>query len=173
MKASFKGDTLKLDKWAKRLREVPNALDTLSEQLAEETIGLVREGFENSEDPYGAKWASLKLRDGRPLEDNGHLKSSWFRKYATRKGFAIANAKKYAIYHQRGTGIHGPSGKRIEPTNAKALRIPIKGSSPIFARSVKGTVARPMLPHKKRLPKRWTDRYREVAEDVLTELFRK
>jgi phage gpG-like protein len=179
VKASFTGDIAKLDKWAKRLREVPKAMDELSVQLAEETVHLIRDGFEKSRDPYGKKWADLKLRDGRPLEDRGQLKGSWFRKYSDRKGFLIASAdNKKAVWHQYGTGIYGPHKERIKPKNAKAFALPVKGKMArvfggvMFASSTKGTVARPMLPYKKHLPKRWVRAYQEVAEDFLTEHFR-
>lgn len=168
MKATFKGDTLKLQKWAQRLREVPKVLAQLSDQLAEEAIELVREGFDDSADPYGKAWKQLKLRDGRPLEDKGGLKASWFKKYATAKGFRIASSKKVAIIHQTGSGIYGPKGTPIVPIHAKALRLGKYG----FAKSVKGTPARPMLPYKRRLPKKWIQRFQETAEEVLTELFR-
>jgi phage gpG-like protein len=168
MKASFTGDIAKLDKWAKRLREVPKVMDGLSEQLAEETIDLIKDGFEKSRDPYGKKWAPLKLRDGRPLEDNGGLKGSWFKKYARRDGFKVANGKSYAIIQHAGSGIYGPKKEPIVPKKAKALRLGKYG----FAKSVKGTVARPMVPYKKRLPKKWLQAYQEVAEDFLTEHFR-
>jgi len=168
MKATFTGDIAKLDKWAKRLRDVPKVMDELSEQLAEETIDLIKDGFDKSRDPYGKKWADLKLRDGRPLEDNGHMKGSWFKKYAHRGGFLVANAKSYAVIHQTGSGIYGPKKQPIVPKKAKALRLGKYG----FAKSVKGTVARPMVPYRKRLPKKWLAAYQETAEEFLTEHFR-
>ncbi len=142
---------------------------TVNEQLAEETIELIREGFQNSRDPYGDAWAPLVLRDGRPLEDTGGLKAAWFRQSVTARGFVVANAKRYASYHQDGTGLYGPRHQRIVPIKAKVLRL---GKTGMVASSVRGTPARKMVPERGRLPEAWKRRFVETAQEVLTEIFR-
>jgi phage gpG-like protein len=172
VKASLTGDIKALDRWAQRLRAMPKAMDELGVQLAETALELTHQTFEESKDPYGRNWAKLKFRKGKPLRDTGGLKSAWYRKAANRNGFRIANAKKYAAYHQDGTGIYGATGKRLEPKQANALRIPVRGGRPIFAKSVAGTVARPMVPNKKRFPKKWIAAFQETADEFLVEHFR-
>jgi len=66
----------------------------------------------------------------------------------------------YALYVERGTGIYGPSHQPIRPKRARFLRFKVggsrltgrgKGSTVIFAKSVKGRKATPfMLPGAKK-----------------------
>lgn len=168
MQISFKGNFKGLEDFAEKIATAPDVLVQVNKQLAEESIEMVREGFEKSTDPYSKPWADLKLREGRPLEDKGGLKSSWFVKSYTHHNFRIANAKAYAIFHQRGTGIYGPHQARIKPTTKKALRLP----NGMLRSSVAGAPKRRMVPESGRLPARWRARYIEVAREVLTEHFR-
>jgi phage gpG-like protein len=168
MQVRFTGDFASLQRFAKKIQKTPDMLVTVNEQLAEETVELVRQCFEESRDPYGNPWPAPVLREGRPLEDSGALKAAWHRRWAGRHGFAIGNAKAYAKHHQKGTGVFGPRHTRIRPKKAKALRLP----GPMFVASVKGAPARKMVPDQG-LPARWRDRYVETAQEVLTELFRR
>lgn len=102
-KITFSGDFKTLQKWANQVATAPDVLDDIGENLGEEAIELVKEGFENERDPYGKPWAKLKRRTGRILQDTGRLKGSYNRVYANRTGFKIATGVKYAQYHQRGT----------------------------------------------------------------------
>jgi phage gpG-like protein len=173
----FSGDFKALEGFAADVARVPSSLRTVSQQLAEETIELVHEGFEKQRDPYGRKWKkhsklTQRIRPGgRILEDDGHLKSSWFVKGVGEGNFEVASAKAYAAFHQYGTGIYGPKKKPIRPTKAKALAIPV-GNGVIFLRQVRGAPKRRMVPDDGRLPKVWADRYVETAQEVLTEIFR-
>lgn len=169
MKFKFTGDFSSLERFKKKIEKTPSALVTVSEQLAEETLELIREGFEESRDPYGSPWESLVLREGKPLEDTGAMKASWHRQRADARGFSVANSKPYAKYHQDGTGIYGPRGTPIVPIKAKVLRL---GKTGRVARSVKGSPPRRMVPTRNRLPAAWKARYVETANEVLTELFR-
>lgn len=60
-------------------------------------------------------------------------------RYVTR----ITAAAPYALYQDEGTGVYGPSGVRIFPTRAKALRFdwPAAGGV-VFAKSVAGAPGR-------------------------------
>lgn len=169
MKVRFTGDFASLKRFQKKVEQAPKALITVNEQLAEETIALIREGFDQSRDPYGNAWAPLVLRDGRPLEDTGGLKAAWFRQSINMRGFVVANGKSYASFHQGGTGIYGPRHQRIVPIKANVLRL---GKTGMVASSVRGTPKRRMVPDRWRLPDSWKRRYRETAQEVLTEIFR-
>lgn len=177
MQVKFTGDFKSLEGFAADVARVPSALKIISDQLAEESIELVREGFEKQRDPYGKAWKehsklTKRIRPGgRILEDDGHLKAGWFKKAIGEGFFEIANAKKYAAYHQYGTGVHGPKKKPIRPTKAKALRIPLGGGA-MFLLQVAGTPKRRMVPERGRLPAKWSRRYVETAQEVLTEIFR-
>lgn len=177
MQIQFTGDFKSLEDFAADVGRVPDALRTVSEQLAEETIELVREGFEKQRDPFGKAWKkhsklTQRIRPGgRILEDDGHLKASWFKRNVDRGRFEVASAKAYAIYHQRGTGIFGSKGQPIRPKHAKALAIPI-GNGVVFRMQVAGVPIRRMVPERGRLPKAWSERYVDVANEVLTEIFR-
>lgn len=167
----FTGDFAVLDEWIDQLRAAQGSMRVISANLAEETIELIREGFETSTDPYGKPWAALQLRAGRPLEDTGGLKASWHRRFVTDEGFVVQSGKEYARYHQAGTGIYGPRKQPIVPKQAKALRIP-GPLGVMFRASVDGSPPRKMVPDKGELPSKWRDRYVEVAQEVMTELFR-
>lgn len=171
MKVKFSGDFANLKKFADKISRSPEVLNTVSEQLAEETIGLIREGFENSKDPYGNAWDPPLLRNGKPLEDTGGLKAAWFKRHVDRSGFSVANAKAYASYQQEGTGLYGPRKQRIRPKNKRALSFRV-GSHAYAFRSVKGAKKRRMVPDSGSLPAAWKRRFRQTAHDVLTEIFR-
>lgn len=165
----FDGQFPELKEYFKRLSKLPKSAKIVNEQLAEETLDLIREGFETSTDPYGNAWESPKLRAGRPMEDTGGLKSSWHARVANGT-FTVASGKEYAAMLQRGTGIYNPRRRQpIKPLKAKALKLP----GGLFFRQVDGAEPRKMVPDKGGLPKRWRDRYEEVAQEVLTELVSK
>jgi phage gpG-like protein len=73
------------------------------ENVAEEAIDLIREGFSKESDPYGTRWAPLKYRSGRILQDTGRLRNSWHRRSLSASRVVIGTAVTYAAYHQSGT----------------------------------------------------------------------
>lgn len=166
----FTGDFKALSRFAVKLADAgtDGPLRTINEQLAEETIALIRDGFERSADPYGKPWAPLVIRAGRPLQDSGGLKASWHRSETSADGFTVQSGKDYAVYHQGGTGIYGPRKRRIVPIRAKALRIPGVG----FRKSVAGSPKRRMVPDAGRIPPRWRKQFVETAFEVLSEIFK-
>lgn len=177
MRFKFTGNFKALKAWKEKIAQLPEALDQVNEALCEEAIELVREGFEQQRDPDGVPWmphAALTERlrpGGRILEDDGHLKAGWHRRFVDRKGFGLGNAQKTAEWAQKGTGIHGPRKRAIRPINGTALRIPTPGGA-IFLGSIAGQQPRQMVPEGKRLPTRWKNRFVETAQDVLVEIFR-
>lgn len=165
------GDFKELARFIEKLSAAPQYIRTLNDHLAEETIELVRECFETSTDPYGDRWAPLKIRSGQPLRDTGGMQV-WHKRNLSKTGFEVFSPKMYAIYHQRGTGIYGPRKHPIVPTKARALRFLGPGGSPVFRRSVDGSPRRRMVPDPGPLPSKWRERFVDAATDVLTELFK-
>lgn len=161
-RVAITGDLSDLGRFGRKLQKLGPALDTLSRNLAEETLELIREEFEHEQDPDGAPWQSLLLRKGKILQDTGGLRSSW-NYTSNRRGFTVGSGKVYAKWHQGGTGIYGPSRQRIYPRNAKALRLGRYG----YARSIKGIPPRRMVPDAG-LPRAWVQRYESVADDVFS-----
>lgn len=168
----FTGDFAALEAFSDRLDKIPKSHRIITKNLAEETIGLIRDGFEKSEDPYGKPWSHPVFRNGRPMEDTGGLKASWKRRSASSKRFSVSSTKVYARYLQEGTGLYGPRRRTITPVRAKALRIPIRGGSPLYRSSVRGLRPRKMVPKPGYLPRRWRHRYIETANDVIAGLLK-
>lgn len=147
--------------WQKALNDLPKEMRAMPRDMAEEAVELTRQTFEAEADPYGTKWAPLKLRTGKILQKSGGLKNSVHVK-ASGKRFTIGVGKAYAAYHQQGTGLHGPKRQKIRPLRAKALG-PIQPGG-LFFRSVKGSPRRPMIPYLS-MPSAWSTAFAEVAEE--------
>jgi phage gpG-like protein len=96
-----------------QLSDPRSLLQSISKNLAEETLELVRQGFEKEEDPYGEAWAPLKYRDGKILQDTGRLRSSWHTVTVSERGFSVAPAVDYAQYHQSGTARGLPKRRMV------------------------------------------------------------
>lgn len=167
----FTGDFRELEAFLGRVRRAPERMIEVNKQLAEEAVELVREGFETSTDPYGKKWADLKFRNGRPLEDSGALKVFRVGR-VTIYGWEIFSPRDYANFHQQGTGIYGPRKEEIRPRTARALRIPAPGGA-MFVHSVKGTPQRKMVPDPGDLPDRWRERFVDTALETMRVIFTK
>lgn len=71
----------------------------------------------------------------------------------------LAHGSEVGVYHEEGTGIYGPKKRPIVPTTAQALRFSIGGNT-IFAKSIKGMPARPII--EPTVDKRWPDIKRQV-----------
>lgn len=86
-----------------KLRQERNtALKVARKRLAER----VDKGFDKSIDPYGARWADITHRDGKPLVDTGNLRRSIrSRTINNKKGGRIVffENTRYGKYHQNGT----------------------------------------------------------------------
>jgi phage gpG-like protein len=167
----FSGDFKALERFALKLATAgsDSTLRIVNEQLAEEAVDLIRDGFQRSTDPYGKPWKQPVLRSGQPLRDKGGLANSFHRTHADADSFGVASTKDYAEHHQKGTGIYGKHKARIVPKKAKALRVPGAG----FFASVRGAPKRLMVPEKRRkLPTTWRIKFVETAQETLTELFK-
>lgn len=105
MSVRISGDLAKLEEWRRRFgaAAVAKVKQTILEVVAEEALALVAEGFEKEQAPSGAKWAPLKVRVGKILQDTGRLRSSFHRKTIGGSSVTIGPAVKYAPFHQSGT----------------------------------------------------------------------
>jgi phage gpG-like protein len=163
-----------LDLWVKKIESVGSAqgLTELSDALAEEALDLVAEGFRKETDPYGKRWASKAISNGKPVlvGRTARLRRGWHRKASSARGFRIGPAVNYARHHQSGTGLYGPRKQPIRPTTKKALAWQV-GKTRYIARSVKGAPARKMVPDKGKLPLAWRKALVEAARDYFHDRF--
>lgn len=105
MSIRISGDLHKLREWQKRFgaAAVAKAKQTILENVAEEALALVAEGFSKEQAPSGARWAPLKVRRGKILQDTGRLRASFHRKTIAGNRVTIGPGVAYARYHQTGT----------------------------------------------------------------------
>jgi phage gpG-like protein len=171
MPVTFRGDFSKLRRWADKADQAKELMETISKNLADESISLVRDGMNRGVDPYGKRYEPLVLRSGQPLKRTGGMFAAWHRASATAGSFRISNAKNYAGFHQHGTGIYGPKKTPITAKNGGSLRIPLPGGGVMFRKSVAGSPQRMMVP-RKRLPGAWRDAYRETVNEIFLSHFR-
>lgn len=121
MRFKVDGDFEKLEDWEKAFASADKLLGTMSRDMAEELVGLVKERWRKQADPYGQKWKPKKKRDGRQIlvGKTARLKGGWHVKRASRGGFTIAPSVDYAGFHQTGTKFIPP--RRMVPTKARGL----------------------------------------------------
>jgi hypothetical protein len=121
------GDFAGLNGLIKRIEKIgkPAALERLSDNLAEQALDLIEEGFANERDPYGKPWAPKVFGDGRQIlvGKSTQLRRGFHRKVVASTGFRVGPSAtaKYAKWIQSGTGLYGPRKQKIRPINAKAL----------------------------------------------------
>jgi hypothetical protein len=179
-RASLTGDIAALDRFSAKIENAfgNRGLAQLSGALGRETIVQIRDGFREERDPYGDPWAKKVFPDGNKiLRKSGGLYDSWYVSQADSSGYRIESTKNYAKF-QFGTGIFGPSGRRIEPKNGRALRIPgaaVQGvggkfrSGARYFRSVKGAKARLMIPQGAVRSRRWDAAFVACAKKFYAE----
>jgi hypothetical protein len=131
----------KLDAFIQALATAPKTLETMSRNMAEETVGLVKDGFRSETDPYGVIWAPKKRPDGRKVLSGktSRLKGGWHVVRSSKGGFTVAPSVNYALPHQ----------------------------APRYGRRPR----RAMVPYKRKLPAKYSKAYRAVAQDVLRNHF--
>ncbi len=69
--------------------------------VCQEAVALSMACFREGRDPYGARWAALKHRNGKPLLDTGRGRAS-VTSSRTADGFRIGFAARYMGFHQDG-----------------------------------------------------------------------
>jgi hypothetical protein len=160
----------KLQKLKHKLDTAPTkVMATIVRNCAEEALSLTRDGFATETNPYGERWARKKFSDGRNTLSGKTSRLKNFAVQVSRTGFRLHSTVNYAVFHQGGTGIYGPKGRRIVPVRAKALKIPGIG----FRKSVAGSPKRLMVPTKQRgLPPHWSRAFKEVSSEVIRAHFK-
>lgn len=122
----------------------------LYERVGAAVLSQVQLGFRSATDPWGFKWAPLKIRKGTPLTNSGILRRS-ITKRADDSGVTVGTNLKYARVHQ--------FGATITAKNGAFLAIPRPGGGVFLKKSVY-VPARPFLPldpatGATRLPEKW------------------
>jgi hypothetical protein len=142
MKIRANGDSKRLQEWQKALKSTNQLLQAMSRDLAEESIGLIRDGFRGQHDPYGKAWQKKKRDDGRAIltGKTSNLRTGWHVTRATRGGFTVAPSVRYAVHHQFG---------------APRAKIP----------------KRMMVPGKGPLPPTWKSAFEESTQELLAAHF--
>lgn len=90
-----------LEKKIKQLASPEKLLRGAREAMAREAESLAKRGFATSTAPSGARWQSLKNRNGKPLLNSGTL--SKFSYKVTPNGFILYAGAGYFVHHQHGT----------------------------------------------------------------------
>jgi hypothetical protein len=80
----------------------PAFLERLARGMAERTLDLVDQGYQQRQDPYGMRWTTTKQKNPI-LERTGYFRSGWGIRRADSRGFTISSAAEYGEYHQTGT----------------------------------------------------------------------
>jgi len=100
----------------------------ISQNLAQEVLELIAEGFAQQRDPYGAGWRPKKRSDGRSiLVRQGRLRRSFTLTRVNSTGFRIGSSVSYGSYHQTGTRRMVarkmvPDDGRLPPSWERAIR---------------------------------------------------
>jgi phage virion morphogenesis protein len=170
MPITLTGDFATLDAWAKQIGKFTNQTvpRQVAKQLADEALRLVDQGFEQEKDPYGNKWAAKKVPNGKPVLRG---RKGRLRRYKRRSfsaiGFTIGSNAPYAGYHQHGTGLHGPKGRKytIRARQTAYLKFKTSDGKWVYRRQVEhpGVPRRAMVPIGGNLPAKWGRQFTRIA----------
>lgn len=167
------GDFSELDELVRKLQDIESgqARRDLVQNLAEESIELVHQGFEQSKDPYGNAWAGLEARDGKPLLDTGALRNSWHVVSFDDTSFKIAAGVWYAGVHQTGITITPREGTWDTPRGPRPRMLVFTAyGRTVFAKEV--TIpARRMVPDSGDLSDQWRSALEETSIEFLEAFF--
>jgi phage virion morphogenesis protein len=177
MPITLTGDFAALDAWAKQIgkfttQTVPRQV---AKQLADEALRLVDQGFETGKDPYGNPWAPRKGRSKKPiLVRRGRLRRYRRRSFSA-IGFTIGSNAPYAGYHQHGTGLHGPKGRKytIRAKQTAYLKFKTSDGKWVYRRQVQhpGVPRRAMVPIGGNLPAKWGRQFERIAVAAFKQVF--
>ncbi len=136
------GDSKRLQEWQKALGSTNELLQAMSRDMAEEAVGLIRDGFRSQINPYGKPWQAKKVDDGRAILSGktSNLRTGWHVTRAARGGFTVSPSVAYAVHHQFG---------------APRRNIP----------------QRMMVPGKGRLPSKWAEAFKASNQEFLAAHF--
>lgn len=159
-----------------RLRDLHGRIAALSESafrrkllagLAEEVEGLILEGFQREETPYGKRWPQsyrARVEGGRTLSDTARLRNSLSIR-STSSEVRVGTNVIYAPVHQYGATIRAKNAPYLRFRLAGARR----GKGPwVRTKSVK-------IPQRQFMPEpntgglgpRWTDAFDEFVDELL------
>lgn len=93
-------------------------MDGIKRGVAEAGLKLIAAEFRSSMSPYGATWAPLKYRKGKPLVKTGAMRDG-FTASPLANGVRFQASVDYAIYHQ--TGTRSMVARPILPRSGQAL----------------------------------------------------
>jgi hypothetical protein len=115
MAVSVRGDFHKLKAWKALFDKAPELLKPMSNDMAEELLGFVQDGFRSQADPYGDGWPAKKVDDGRSIlvGKTTRLRRGWHTERVGNRGFVIAPSVFYAIAHQDPKPRPKWGGKRL------------------------------------------------------------
>jgi len=185
----LQGDFAKLRELRQKLARAadPAQRYAMNRILGAEALSLLKLGFRSSVDPYGATWAPLSHRKGKPLLDTGRLRNS-FSSQASADGFRIGTNVVYAPHHQYGTNGRKSAGGFSMPTDERGRFMKRKAAGVKRGKKVQvlwhsfkrmnfsagsGKVpARMMLPIASRGLGTWRDPLHEAATRFLSRLLR-
>lgn len=170
LSASLSGDFSKLTAFGERVGAFgsPATMRQISKEIADEALFQVQKGFVEQRDPYGTPWFPKKFPDGRSIlrGTSGKLERSFVRLYAGPDAAIIGSKAREAVFAMSGTGIYGPSGRRITPKAGRALRFKAGGRW-MFAKSVEGSRQRLMMPTPHRNSVYWGKAFQARVSAVL------
>jgi hypothetical protein len=154
-----------------RIEQLAGALDDggaimaiASSVLAEDAIGLIKDGFRAEKDPYGKRWANKQKSDGRKVLSGptSMLKGGWHVEEHSKRGFLVAPSVDYAAHHQNPQRRKRSSSRKRRKDGKRRKRADRAGF---------GGLTRPrrmMVPDEKRgMPKAWADEFAEAAEETM------
>jgi hypothetical protein len=123
VKVKVKGDN-KIDAWKAILKSAPEIISVMSEQVAEEALALVSEGFAKQTDPYGKAWPEKKVDDGRSIlvGKTTRLRRGWHKVKISEAKWSIQPSVVYAAAHQDPQPRAAWGGRRLP----QRMMIPMK-----------------------------------------------
>lgn len=120
-----------------RLMQAATDLTPVMTEIGELMRQEVTEEFETGKDPYGAPWAPLKHRDGRPLVDTGALKRSFIVR-AMSDAAEIGTNLEHAVIHQFG----GKAGRNLAAMIPARPMLPTTTLPAGWRQGVEGAITR-------------------------------
>ena len=139
--------------------------------LGTTTKRLIRDGFDQSRDPYGAAWAPLTYRVGKPLIKTGLLRSS-FKARNDGDDLVVGTNVFYAPFHQQ--GAVWKQRKRVQPASKRTGRFTKSTAASSRSVGVPGGVRRiprrPFLPDGRGMPPRWRKAIRDAVRQFTAQI---
>jgi phage gpG-like protein len=117
MGATFTASDADLEQLERALGSSMALLADVSANLAEESINLVREGFEATRSPAGVVWQATKRGNKALHGPSGALRTSWNVRHSGPRGFSIAAGVAYAAIHQGGAPRAGIVARPMVPAD--------------------------------------------------------